>query len=248
MSSKEKSSKRVAASRRPLTNEAIQVLNAKSGTLFKGNGERFIDSRKAIRQLSKVDSTLGSLIKRVGVFDLKSQTMHTPFGALAEAIIYQQITGRAAAAIHARVVQLFHSQVETLAPEHILGATEEQLRGAGLSRGKTLALKDLAAKTLEGVVPTLEAMETMDDEAIIARLLPVRGVGRWTAEMLLIFRLGRPDVLPVGDYAIRKAFGLHFREGAFPTPREVTEYGECWRPYRTVASWYLWRSLSLPRA
>ncbi len=169
--------------------------------------------------------------------------MHTPFGALADAIIYQQITGRAAAAIHARVVQLFHSQVETLAPEHILGATEEQLRGAGLSRGKTLALKDLAAKTLEGVVPTLEAMETMDDEAIIARLLPVRGVGRWTAEMLLIFRLGRPDVLPVGDYAIRKAFGLHFREGAFPTPPDVTDYGEHWRPLRTPARWDLWPSL-----
>ncbi|MBA2341516.1 MAG: DNA-3-methyladenine glycosylase 2 family protein [Pyrinomonadaceae bacterium] len=171
--------------------------------------------------------------------------MHDPFGALAEAIIYQQITGRAAATIHARVVALFDSEVETLAPEQILSATEEQLRSAGLSRGKTLALKDLATKTLEGIVPTLDELETMDNEAIIERLIPIRGIGRWTAEMLLIFRLGRPDVLPVGDYAIRKAFGLHFREGEFPTPREVTEHGERWRPFRTVASWYLWRSLSL---
>ncbi len=243
---KAKSSKRTRARKSPpLTNEAIQTLNEKSGTLFKGNGERSIDSRRATRQLSKVDPTLGNLIKRVGSFELKPQTMHDPFGALAEAIIYQQITGRAAATIHARVVALFDSEVETLAPEQILSATEEQLRSAGLSRGKTLALKDLATKTLEGIVPTLDELETMDNEAIIERLIPIRGIGRWTAEMLLIFRLGRPDVLPVGDYAIRKAFGLHFREGEFPTPREVTEHGERWRPFRTVASWYLWRSLSL---
>lgn len=168
--------------------------------------------------------------------------MQSPFAALAEAIVYQQLTGRAAATIHGRVLALFRPR-RVLSPDDVLVAPQDALRAAGLSRAKIAALKDLAAKTRDGTVPPLRHLRKMGEEEIIERLTRVRGVGRWTVEMLLIFRLGRPDVLPAGDYGIRKGFARAFRTRALPTPRQVLRRGELWRPYRTTASWYLWRAL-----
>jgi DNA-3-methyladenine glycosylase II len=128
-------------------------------------------------------------------------------------------------------------------PGDVLLAPDEALRAAGLSRAKVAALKDLASKTIDGTVPSLRVLRRMEEEEIVERLTRVRGVGRWTVEMLLIFRLGRPDVLPAGDYGIRKGYARTFRVHALPTPRQILRRGERWRPYRTVASWYLWRAL-----
>jgi DNA-3-methyladenine glycosylase II len=172
---------------------------------------------------------------------MEIRAMHNPFESLARNIIYQQLHGNAAGAIHQRVRDLFGNP-RRLKPQDILNATEEQLRSAGLSQAKTIALKDLAAKTLDGTVPTLARLRRMEDEEIIERLTAVRGIGRWTVEMLLIFRLGRPDVLPVGDFAVRKGFATVYGLKEQPKPKELLNYGERWRPFRSVASWYLWRA------
>ena len=198
------------------------------------------DREEAVRHLTTADPTLAQLIKRVGPFALQLRHMHNPFEALARNIIYQQLHGSAAAAIHQRVLDLFGSN--KLRPQDVIAAPEEELRGAGLSRAKLAALRDLAAKTLDGTVPTLARLRRMGDEEIIERLTEVRGIGRWTVEMLLIFRLGRPDVLPVGDYAVRKGFALTYGLAEMPGPKELESYGERWRPYRSVASWYMWRA------
>jgi DNA-3-methyladenine glycosylase II len=202
------------------------------------------DPKAAIEYLSKVDATLGALIERAGPFTMEIRRLHDPFEALARNIIYQQLHGKAAAAIHARVIALFGQS--QLRPQDILAASEEELLGAGVSRAKLAALKDLAAKTLDGTVPKLARLRRMDDEEIIERLIKVRGIGRWTVEMLLMFRLGRPDVLPVGDYAVRKGFGLVYGLEESPKPKELEQYGERWRPYRSLASWYMWRAVELP--
>ncbi|MBV9957623.1 MAG: DNA-3-methyladenine glycosylase 2 family protein [Acidobacteria bacterium] len=202
------------------------------------------DPAVAIEQLSLKDPLLARLIEHTGAFDLELRRLQNPFEALARNIIYQQLHGNAAAAIHARVLAL--SGKKRLRPEDILAASEESLRGAGLSGAKLLALKDLAAKTLDGTVPTLARLRRMGDEEIIEHLTRVRGIGRWTVEMLLIFRLGRPDVLPVGDLAVRKGFALLHGLDEMPKPKELLQYGERWRPYRSVASWYLWRASELP--
>jgi DNA-3-methyladenine glycosylase II len=197
------------------------------------------DPQEAVEHLSKADSTLAMLMEYAGPFKMQIRQLHNPFEALARNIIYQQLHGKAAAAIHARVLAL--SGKSKLQPEDILAAAENDLRGAGLSAAKMAALKDLASKTLEGDVPTLARLRRMEDEEIIERLTEVRGIGRWTVEMLLMFRLGRPDVLPVGDYAVRKGFALAYGRKESPKPKELTEYGEKWRPFRSVASWYMWR-------
>lgn len=202
------------------------------------------DPDEAIQHLSSVDPTLGRLIEHVGPFALPIRQMHNPFEALARNIIFQQLHGNAAEAIHKRVLALFGKK--KLSPQDILDASEERLRSAGLSGAKLLALKDLAAKTLDGTVPTLAKLRRMDDEEIIEHLIQVRGIGRWTVEMLLIFRLGRPDVWPVGDFAIRKGYSLLHGSDEMPKPKELIQSGELWRPYRSVASWYLWRANELP--
>jgi DNA-3-methyladenine glycosylase II len=202
------------------------------------------DPAEAVEHLSSVDPTLGQLIKRAGPFDLVIRGIHNPFEALARNIIYQQLHGNAAAAIHGRVLALFGKQ--KLSPQDILEASEESLRGAGLSGAKLAAIKDLAAKTLDGTVPTLARLRRMDDEEIIEKLIQVRGIGRWTVEMLLIFRLGRSDVLPVGDFAVRKGFSMVYGLKDLPKPKELIHYGERWKPFRSVASWYLWRVHELP--
>jgi DNA-3-methyladenine glycosylase II len=210
--------------------------NEKDGFLY--------DPEEAVRYLSSVDPTMGRLIERVGPFNLSLHRIQNPFQALARNIIYQQLHGNAAAAIHQRVLALFGK--DKLHPQDILAASDESLRGAGLSAAKLAALKDLAAKTLDGTVPTLARLRRMDDEAIIEHLTQVRGIGRWTVEMLLIFRLGRADVLPVGDFAVRKGFSLIYGLKELPKPKELVQYGERWRPFRSVASWYLWRANELP--
>lgn len=202
------------------------------------------DPEEAVRHLSAVDPTLARLVEAAGPFRLEVRRMHNPFEALARNIVYQQLHASAASAIHARVVALFGGG--RLAPEAVLAAPEESLRGAGLSAAKLAALRDLAARTLDGTVPTLARLRRMSDEEIVERLTRVRGIGRWTVEMLLIFRLGRPDVLPVDDYAVRKGFALVYGEAEMPRPKELARYGERWRPFRTVASWYLWRAHELP--
>ena len=201
------------------------------------------DPQEAIEHLASVDPTLAQLIERVGSFNMPLRRMHNPFEALARNIIFQQLHGNAATAIHGRVLALFGKQ--RLDPQDILDASEAELRGAGLSGAKLVALKDLAAKTLDGTVPSLARLKRMSDAEIIERLTEVRGIGRWTVEMLLIFRLGRADVLPVGDYAVRKGYALAYRLAESPKPKALEAYGERWRPYRSVASWYLWRASEL---
>jgi methylated-DNA-[protein]-cysteine S-methyltransferase len=198
------------------------------------------DARKASRHLRRADPQLAALMRRVGPVTWSLQPRKPTFDALARAIVYQQLTGRAAATIFERVCSLFPTRLRA---EHVVEATDERLRSAGLSRAKTAALKDLAAKQVAGELPSREELDGMDDEAIVASLTRVRGVGRWSAEMLLIFQLGRPDVLPLGDYAVRKAFSMTFGLDDVAKPNEVAERGDRWRPYRTLASWYLWRSL-----
>jgi DNA-3-methyladenine glycosylase II len=202
------------------------------------------DPEEAVQHLRSADAVLANLMERAGPFALKIRRLHDPFEALARNIVFQQLHGKAAEAIHARVVALFGGG--KLRPEEILGAKEEELRGAGLSAAKLAALRDLAAKTLDGTVPTLARMRRMTDEEIVERLTKVRGIGRWTVEMLLMFRLGRADVLPVGDFAVRKGFALAYGLAESPKPKELTEFGERWRPFRSVASWYMWRAVELP--
>ena len=202
------------------------------------------DARAAVKHLTKADPVLAELIKRAGPFALKMRHMHNPFEALARNIVFQQLHGSAAEAIHGRVLELFGGG--RLRPQDVLDASEAALRGAGLSGAKTAALKDLAAKTLDGTVPTLARLKRMEDEEIVARLTQVRGIGRWTVEMLLMFRLGRPDVLPVGDFAVRKGFMVAYGLDEMPKPKALELHAEAWRPYRSVASWYMWRALEHP--
>lgn len=202
------------------------------------------DPAEAVRRLAEADEVLADLMSRAGPFAMQLRGLQSPFESLARNIIYQQLHGKAAAAIHARVLAL--SGVKRLRPEHILDSTDEPLRGAGLSASKLAALRDLAAKTADGTVPTLARLRRMSDEEIVTRLTQVRGVGRWTVEMLLMFGLGRPDVLPVGDYAVRKGFAVTYGLSEMPRPKELEAHGERWRPYRSVASWYMWRALELP--
>jgi 3-methyladenine DNA glycosylase/8-oxoguanine DNA glycosylase len=201
------------------------------------------DSRKAIRHLRGADPALGEIIGRVGRFAMELKSSRSLFGALAEAIVYQQLSNKAAATIYRRVEALFPRAKAGFTPRHILGASDEALRGCGLSRAKVLAVRDLARRVHAGELPTLEAAAALADQELIDRLVTVRGIGRWSAEMFLMFRLGRPDVLPVDDYSLRKAYAMAFMKRTPPTPQALARHGEKWRPYRTVASWYLWRTL-----
>lgn len=230
--------------RRDTSGDGKLMATRKSENAEKENDGFGYDPEEAIEHLSSVDSTLARLIERVGPFKMEIRRMHNPFEALARNIIYQQLHGNAAAAIHARVLALFGKG--KLRPQDIIEASEESLRGAGLSGAKLVSLKDLAAKTLDGTVPTLARLRRTGDEEIIEHLTQVRGIGRWTVEMLLIFRLGRPDVLPVGDFAVRKGFSLVYDMKELPKAKDLLHYGERWRPYRSVASWYMWRGSELP--
>jgi len=185
---------------------------------------------------------MAELIARSRRYNITPSVSIGPFDALAESIAYQQLSGKAAATIFGRVRALYPKR-KWLDPEQLLATPDETLRAAGLSRAKTAALKDLAAKTIDGTVPSGRALIRMTDDEIITRLTTVRGIGRWTVEMLLLFDLGRPDVWPVDDYGVRKGFAKTFGRRKLPTPKQLMKFGEKWRPYRSVAAWYFWRAL-----
>jgi 3-methyladenine DNA glycosylase/8-oxoguanine DNA glycosylase len=196
----------------------------------------------ACRHLSDADPLLGALIERVGPCLLRPRRTQSLFAAVARAIVYQQLSGSAAATILGRV-QALYAPKRFPTPRDILATPPERLRAAGLSTAKTAALRDLAERSLDGTVPPIRRVRLMADEEVIERLVQVRGVGRWTAEMLLMFRLGRGDVLPVSDLGIRKGFALTFGNRRLPAAITIERRAERWRPYRSVACWYLWRAL-----
>jgi DNA-3-methyladenine glycosylase II len=225
-------------------------------TLSRPRAPRY-DSVAALTHLSAADPKLGRLIERAGPFTLRLASSQSPFEALVESIIYQQLHGKAAATIHRRMLESFHDICGIgihPSAQDLLDCPNEQLRSAGLSYNKMLALRDLAAKTLDGTVPGLARIRRMSDEDIIEHLTQVRGIGRWTVEMFLMFRLGRPDVLPVSDYGVRKGFALTFL-GLKPTKKVETSdlpdvetmgrRAKKWAPWRSVASWYMWRACDL---
>jgi DNA-3-methyladenine glycosylase II len=201
----------------------------------------------AVRRLRRCDRYFADLIARAGRFRMELDTHPSPYEALLEAIIYQQLHGKAAATIFSRVKERIGAG-QIPSPQQILAAKDEALRGAGLSRQKIAAIRDLAQKTAEGIVPTFEEVELLTDEEIVARLTQVRGVGVWTVHMMLIFRLGRPDVLPTLDYGVQQGFKLTYRKRKLPKPKQLQAFGERWKPYRSVAAWYLWQAVHLHRS
>jgi DNA-3-methyladenine glycosylase II len=211
------------------------------------------DPAEALAHLRSRDPKLGALIDRAGPFTLRLDSVQSPFESLLESILYQQLNGKAAATIHRRVREYYGGDP---APQHLLDTPDEVLRAAGVSGNKSRALKDLAARTLDGTVPTHAAIKKMTDAEIVERLTQVRGIGPWTVEMLLIFRMGRPDVLPATDYGVRKGFALTFQRipktrplaaEDLPKPEVLLKRGKRWAPFRSVASWYLWRACDLAK-
>jgi DNA-3-methyladenine glycosylase II len=233
------------------------------------------DTDAALVALTAADPKLAKLIARAGPFTMRISGKQSPFEALTESIIYQQLHGKAAAAIHAKLLRSFSDLAhepfsknpgfliqdprELLVyrhptPQELLDAPNDQLRSAGLSANKALALRDLAAKTIDGTVPTLAKIRKMSDEAIIEHLTQVRGIGIWTVQMMLIFRLNRPNVLPTSDYGIRKGFALTFQglkptakvtPADLPKPDVIERRAKKWQPWCSVASWYMWRACDL---
>ena len=192
--------------------------------------------------LSRIDQRLASLIARSRRYEIEPNPKVRTFDSLAESIAYQQLNGKAAATIWGRVRAIF-PKPKFLEPQAVLKTPDEVLRAAGLSRSKVAALKDLAAKTIDGTVPTARAMARMTDDEIVQRLVQVRGIGRWTVEMLLLFDLGRPDVWPVHDYGVRKGFAKIFGKRKLPTPKQMVKLGARFAPYRSALAWYCWRAL-----
>jgi len=194
----------------------------------------------ALKHLAVNDPVMRRLIREFGSCALVPETRRSPFQSLVQAVAHQQLNGTAANAILARFKKLFPGR-RFPRPEDLSSVSDDDLRGAGFSRAKILAIRDLAAKTLSGVVPTSRQIMKLSDDEIIERLTEVRGVGRWTVEMLLIFQLGRPDVLPADDFGVRNGFRHAYKKRDLPTPKEVLAHGERWRPHGTTAAWYLWR-------
>lgn len=201
-------------------------------------------SVEILAHLSRSDPVLRHLIRRVGPYALQPDRRRTPFQSLVRAVANQQLNGKAAATILGRFVALFPGK-RFPAPEDLADVDDDRLRQCGFSRAKVAAIRDIAAKAISGVVPTSRQIARLPDEAIVARLTEVRGVGRWTVEMLLIFQLGRPDVLPVDDFGVRNGFRLAYGRSEMPSPKELLAHGERWRPHRSAASWYLWRATEL---
>jgi DNA-3-methyladenine glycosylase II len=199
------------------------------------------DLRLAMDTLAAKDLRLAPLIKETQEFRVEKGAAASPYEVLVEAITHQSISGKAAATIFGRVKAL-GSNGGIPTPAEMLKLRKPALRKAGLSGAKIQAMKDLAKKTIEGVVPTLEEAHDLSDEELVKRLVSVRGIGAWTVEMFLIFRLGRPDVLPVHDLGVRKGWAITYGKKHMPKPKELLKFGERWRPYRTVASWYMWRA------
>jgi DNA-3-methyladenine glycosylase II len=211
------------------------------------------DPEEAIAHLKAKDAKLGALIEKVGAFTMRLDPAPSPFESLLESILYQQLHGKAAATIHRRVREYFKGDPS---PQALIDTPDEPLRAAGVSGNKIKAMRDLAVKTLDGTVPAHAAIKKMPDADIVERLTAVKGIGPWTVEMLLIFRMGRPDVLPVTDYGVRKGYALTFQKTPksralaaedLPKPDVVFKRGMRWAPFRSVASWYLWRACDLAK-
>ena len=227
---------------------ALEGWRPRTGSLFAAASDSapLYDAASARRHLAASDPVLGAHIDRIGDFTLTLKASEGTFAALAESIVYQQLNGKAAATIFGRVRALV-PKGRAFDARAVLALDDRSLRAAGLSGSKLASIRDLAARTAAGTIPTLAQLEHMDDDAIVDALTEVRGIGRWTVEMLLIFRLGRPDVLPVADHGIKKGFARLFHRGArrteLPTDVELARRGERWRPFRSMASWYLWRAV-----
>jgi len=202
---------------------------------------------EALRHLSRTDPVMRGLIRRTGPCTITIQRRWSPFQSLVRAVVYQQLHGRAAAAIFGRLVALFGGPGFP-SPEAVLAMSPRRMRGAGLSRAKVLAIKDIARKAAAGVVPARRVVARWGDDEIVERLTSARGVGRWTVEMLLIFTLGRQDVLPAADYGVREGYRAAYGLKALPSPKALLEYGARWRPHRTTAAWYLWRAAEHAKA
>ncbi len=195
----------------------------------------------AQKHLLDRDPAFAEVIQRVP-FALEPEPMHSPFAALARAIVFQQLNGKAATTIANRL----HDKIgKRLLPEAVLAARDADLRGVGLSQNKMLALQDLARHTQKGTVPTYRELKQLRDDEIIERLTAVRGIGEWTVQMLLMFRLGRIDVLPATDLGVQKGFARVQGKTRLPSPEQLTKHAERWRPYRSLASWYCWRVLDM---
>jgi len=197
-----------------------------------------------VTHLRAGDPALATVIDRVGPCTLEPRPARSLFAALLRAIVYQQLNGKAAATIHARVLAALKPHGGAT-PAALENTPDAALRAAGLSRNKLLSARDLAAQCRAGAVPTVRAAQRLSDDELVARLTAVRGIGPWTVHMLLIFNLGRPDVLPTGDYAVRLAFRKLYRKRQEPTPEAILRHARRWQPWRSVASWYLWRSLDV---
>jgi DNA-3-methyladenine glycosylase II len=202
------------------------------------------------RKLARVDPVLANLIRAAGQFTHVPNEEHTPFHTLARAIAHQQLNGTAAESIFGRFVGLYSGEqaAALLEAELVLDTPDARLRACGLSFAKIAGIKDLARKTLDGTVPPYEILHTLEDQHIIDRITQVRGIGRWTVEMMLMFRMGRPDILPVDDFGVRNGFRLAYGLRGMPTPRALAEFGARWAPFRSVAAWYLWRAVELHKA
>jgi DNA-3-methyladenine glycosylase II len=199
--------------------------------------------RKAVAHLKKVDPVLGKVIEKVGTYKGWPTGNGTHFDAVCRSIVFQQLSGKAAGTIHGRFVGLYGGRPPL--PDELASTPDDKLRAVGLSRQKSAYLKDLGARVASGEVP-IETLHELTDSEVIAALTQVKGIGRWTAQMFMMFRLGRPDVLPDLDLGVQKAIQRAYRLRKLPTPEKVLKIGAKWAPYRTVASWYLWRSIDTP--
>ena len=200
----------------------------------------------ALKHLSAADPVMRQLIRQVGKCALAPETWRSPFQSLVQAVAHQQLNGTAANTILTRFKKLFPNR-KFPRPEDLAQVTDAQIRACGFSFAKIAAIRDIAAKTVDGTIPPSRAIAKLGDEEIITRLTEARGVGRWTVEMLLIFQLGRADVLPVDDFGVRNGFRLAYKKRAMPKPKALAAFGEKWKPHRTTAAWYLWRAADLAK-
>jgi DNA-3-methyladenine glycosylase II len=199
------------------------------------------DLDEAVKHLCACDEQLKKLIAELRPFEIDLHNTHSPYDVLVRAICYQSITRKAASTIYGRIKALGENG-HPPTPEKMLKMPVAKLRKAGLSAAKAASMKDLAKKAVAGIVPTHEEALRLSDQELVERLISVRGIGAWTVEMFLIFRLGRPDVLPIHDLGVKKGWSVVYGKKHMPTPKELLKFGERWRPYRTVASWYMWRA------
>jgi DNA-3-methyladenine glycosylase II len=199
-----------------------------------------------IDYLSKKDPVLARLIRDVGAYTFAPQPARSPFEALVRAVAHQQLNGTAAETILRRFIALFPKRTFPH-PGDIPKVPDRAIRAAGFSGAKIAAIRDISAKTIHGIIPSSSLIKHLPDDEIIERLTTVRGVGRWTVEMLLIFKLGRMDVLPADDFGVRYGFKAAYKRKEMPAPKELLAFGERWRPYRTIGAWYMWRASDIER-